>query len=55
VGEEADFGVVAGGSGGDEELPVGGLEQEELAAELFDDAGAEGEWVHLPSVQASRV
>ena len=34
------LGVVAGGSGGDEELPVGGFEQEELAAELLDDARA---------------
>ena len=35
VGEEAELGVVAGGAGGDEELPVGGFEQEELAAELL--------------------
>ena len=41
VGEEADLGVVAGGAGGDEELPVGGFEQEEFAAELLDDASAE--------------
>src|SRR6267143_1167627 len=41
VGEEADLGVVARGSGGDEELPVGGFEQEELAAELLQDALAE--------------
>ena len=41
VGEEAGFGVVARGAGGDEELPVGGLEQQELAAELLNDAGAE--------------
>ncbi len=40
MGEEADLGVVAGGSGGDEELPVGGFEEQELAAELFHDAGA---------------
>ncbi len=38
VGLEAELGVVAGGAGGDEELPVGGFEQEELAAELLDDA-----------------
>ena len=38
VGEEADLGVVAGGSGGDEELPVGGFEEEKLAAELLQDA-----------------
>ncbi len=42
MGEEADLGVVAGGSGGDEELPVGGFEEEELAAELLHDALAEG-------------
>ena len=42
VGEEAELGVVAGGAGGDEELPVGGLEQKELAAELLHDALAEG-------------
>ena len=28
VGLEAELGVVAGGAGGDEELPVGGFEQE---------------------------
>ncbi len=38
VGEEANLRVVAGGSGGDEELPVGGFEEEELAAELFCDS-----------------
>ena len=42
VGEEADFGVVARGSGGDEELPVGGFEEEEFAAELLDDSLALG-------------
>ena len=47
VSFEAEFGVVAGGSGGDEELPVGGLEEEEFAAELFDDALAEGGVVPL--------
>jgi hypothetical protein len=41
VGVEADFGVVAGGEGADEELPIGRFEQEEFAAELFDDAGGE--------------
>ena len=41
VGEEADLGVVARGAGGDEELPVGGFEQQELAAELFHDARAQ--------------
>src|SRR5271170_2432413 len=41
VGEEADLGVVAGGAGGYEELPVGGFEEEELAAELLHDAKAE--------------
>ena len=41
MGVEAELGVVAGGAGGDEELPVGGLEQQELAAELLDDALAE--------------
>src|SRR3981081_1395613 len=33
MGEEADLGVVARGSSGDEELPVGGFEEEEFAAE----------------------
>ena len=42
VGEEAELGVIAGGAGGDEELPVGGLEQEQLAAELLGDFGGEG-------------
>ncbi len=42
VGLEAELGVVAGGAGGDEELPVGGFEEEELAAELFDDALGDG-------------
>ena len=41
MGEEANLGVVARGSGGDEELPVGGLEEEEFAAELLDDAFAD--------------
>jgi len=35
------FCIVACGSGSDEELPVGGFEQKEFAAELFDDALAE--------------
>ncbi len=42
MGEEADLGVVAGGAGGDEELPVGGFEEEKFAAELLHDALAEG-------------
>ncbi len=41
VGVEAELGVIARGAGGDEELPVGGFEEQELAAELFDDALAE--------------
>ena len=41
VGEEAGLGVVAGGAGGDEELPVGGFEQQQLAAELLYDARAD--------------
>jgi len=41
VGGEAEFGIVACGSGGDEELPVGGFEEKEFAAELFNDAFAE--------------
>ena len=40
VGEEAGLGVVARGAGGDEELPVGGFEEEEFAAELLSDARA---------------
>ena len=56
VGFEAELGVVSGGAGGDEELPVGGFEQEELAAELLDDALAWWRVVsfHLPAVQTSR-
>ena len=42
VGEETDLRVVARSSGGDEELPVGGFEQEEFAAELLNDALTEG-------------
>jgi len=42
MGEEADFGVVACGTSGDEELPVGGFEEEEFAAELLHDAQGEG-------------
>src|SRR6185312_839017 len=42
VGEEANLRVVAGRAGGDEELPIGGLEQQKLAAELLHDAFAEG-------------
>ena len=42
VGEEAELGVIAGGAGGDEELPVGGFEEEELAAELLHDLGSKG-------------
>ena len=42
VGVEAELGVVARGAGGDEELPVGGFEEEEFAAELFDDAFGRG-------------
>lgn len=41
VGTEAKLSVIAGGSSGDEELPVRRLEQEKLAAKLFDDALAE--------------
>ncbi len=38
VGLEAEFGVVSRCTRRDEELPVGGFEEQELAAELFDDA-----------------
>ena len=58
VGFEAELGVVTGGSGGDEELPVGGFEEEELAAELFDDAlggGLEGMAVGLPCAGGAEV
>ncbi len=41
VGEETGFRVVAGSTGGDEELPVGGLKEKELAAELGENPGAE--------------
>jgi hypothetical protein len=40
MGEETDLSVVAGGAGGDQELPVGGLEEKKFAAELLYDAGA---------------
>ena len=42
VGEEANFCVVAGGTGGDEKLPVGRFEEEEFAAELLEYSLAKG-------------
>ncbi len=58
VGLEAKLGVVSGSAGRDEELPVGGLEEEKLAAELLDDAlggGLAGVAVGLPCGGGAKV